>query len=228
MLLPIFHLSAAAIDSYVIWYDQNYVELPVHNELLKDLPLKSRTMFLTIWCLIMQIAYHTIAFLNDIIGSNDPSPKKKPLIRLIKDTLFSLAFPIAIYVSVAFWSIYTVDKDLIFPDVIEKLYPTWMNHVMHTMVTIFMFLELIMTSRNYPSRAVGISITLAFSMSYIAWYLMIYFKTGVWVYPIFDTLNWPSRIVFIVISNIVILGVYVFSEKLNYLLSPSQPKLKKR
>ncbi|CAG5048379.1 unnamed protein product [Parnassius apollo] len=154
MLLPIFHLFAAGIDTYVMWYDQHYVELPVHNELLKDLPLKSRSLFLTIWCLIMQIAYHTIAFLNDIFGSNDPSPKKKPLIRLIKDTLFSLAFPVAIYVSVAFWSIYAVDKDLIFPDSVEKLYPTWMNHVMHTTVSIFMFLELLMTYRNYPSRAV--------------------------------------------------------------------------
>ncbi|CAK1603519.1 unnamed protein product [Parnassius mnemosyne] len=232
MLLPIFHLSAAAIDSYVMWYDQNYVELPVHNELLKDFPLKSRSLFLTIWCLIMQIAYHTIAFLNDIIGSNDPSPKKKPLIRLIKDTLFSLAFPIAIYVSVAFWSIYAVDKDLIFPDVIEKLYPTWMNHVMHTTVAIFMFLELILTSRSYPSRAVGISITLAFSMSYIAWLLIIYFKSGEWAYPFLNILNWPLRIVFFGISTIVILGVYDFSEKLNYLLLPGSQrdaeKLKKR
>ncbi|CAH2066015.1 unnamed protein product, partial [Iphiclides podalirius] len=221
MSLAIFHLFAAAINTYVIWYDQTYVELPLENELLKTLPLKSRSMFLTIWCLIIQTVYHTIAFLNDVFGSTAASPRSRPLIRSIRDTLFSLAFPIALYVSTAFWAIYAVDKDLIFPDHIEKLYPTWVNHVMHTTVSVFMFVELLLASRNYPSRKIGVSIITAFNLAYMSWFLTIYFNTGAWVYPVFEPLNWPMRVVFLILSHSTVVGFYLIGEKLNYLANPN-------
>ncbi|XP_068621694.1 androgen-dependent TFPI-regulating protein-like [Battus philenor] len=224
MFLPMFHLFAAAINTYVFWYDQTYVEFPFENPLIKELPLKSRSMFLTIWCLIIQIIYHTVALLNDFFGSNAVSPKKKPLIRLIKDTLFSTAFPIAIYVSAAFWGIYAVDKNLIFPDHIEKLYPVWVNHVMHTTVTVFMLIELIATRRNYPSRATGLSLILTIISLYITWFLAIYFKTGSWVYPVFEPMNWPLRLIFISFSVVSVIGVYILGEKLNYITSSSTVK----
>ncbi|CAH0726288.1 unnamed protein product, partial [Brenthis ino] len=122
MLRPLFHISVVAINSFVLCYDQLYIDLPMPNKAMEKLPLRSRSMFLTIWCLILQTVYHFIAFLNDIAGSNAPSSKRPPIIRRIKDVLFTLSFCVAIYVSFAFWSIYAIDKELIFPDHISKLY----------------------------------------------------------------------------------------------------------
>lgn len=171
---------------------------------------------------ILQIAYHTVAFLNDVFGTNAASPKKKPTIRLIKDVLFSVAFPIAMYVSGAFWGIYAVDKDLIFPEHIAKLYPVWVNHVLHTTVAIFMFIELLTTNRNYPSRKVGLSVMSVFIGAYISWYLTVYFKTGTWAYPLFDELNWPLRIMFLLFSYLLVIAIYIFAEKLNYVTGSSK------
>ncbi|XP_014362688.2 androgen-dependent TFPI-regulating protein [Papilio machaon] len=222
MLLPIFHFSAMAVDAYAFWYDQTYVDLPFDNPLVKKLPLKSRSMFLTMWCLILQITYHMIAFLNDVFGTNAASPKKKSTIRLIKDVLFSVAFPVAMYVSGTFWGIYAIDKDLIYPDYIAKLYPEWVNHILHTTIAIFMFIELLMTNRNYPSKKVGLSVMSIFIISYISFYLTVYFKTGIWAYPLFDELNWPLRIVFLLFSYLLVIAIYIFAEKLNYIVTGSK------
>ncbi|KPI98546.1 Androgen-induced gene 1 protein [Papilio xuthus] len=195
-----------AVDMYVLWYDQTYVELPFNNPL------------------ILQITYHMVAFLNDVFGTNAAAPKKKPIIRLIKDVLFSVAFPVAVYVSSAFWGIYAIDKDLIYPEYIAKLYPEWVNHILHTTVAIFMFIELLITNRNYPSRKVGLSAMSTFIVLYISWYLTVYFMTGTWAYPLFDELNWPLRIVFLLFSYLVVVAIYIVAEKLNYIVAGSKPE----
>lgn len=128
----------------------------------------------------------------------------------------------ATYVSGAFWGIYAIDKDLIYPEYIAKLYPVWVNHILHTTVAIFMFIELLTTNRNYPSRSVGLSAMSGFIISYISWYLTAYFKTGTWAYPLFDELNWPLRISFLIFSYLVIIAIYIFAEKLNYFVAGSK------
>ncbi|XP_034841110.1 androgen-dependent TFPI-regulating protein-like [Maniola hyperantus] len=215
MLRPLFHLSVAAINTLVMWYDQTYITFPFTVKAMEGYPLKSRSMFLTIWCLILQTVYHFVAFLNDVVGTNVQSPKKTPIIRQIKDTLFSIAFPTAIYVSLAFWSIYAIDKELIFPERIEKLYHPALNHVMHTTVSVFIIIELFTSYRNYPSRKLGYIVTYLFYVSYLVWFFVVYAQTGAWVYPVFEPLNWPLRFLFIALSLSIATGLYIFGEKVN-------------
>ncbi|CAH2105006.1 unnamed protein product [Euphydryas editha] len=219
MLRPLFHLTVVAINSFVLWYDQTYIKLPMPAKGMENLPLKSRSMFLTFWCLMLQTVYHFVALLNDLFGTNTRMPKKAPIIRRIKDTLFTLAFVAAIYVSLAFWSIYFIDKELIFPDHIEKLYHPSINHVMHTTVAVFIIIDMLMTHINYPSRKIGFTVTMTFFISYIIWFFYIYAKTGAWVYPVFDPLNWPLRIIFVSISLTLGAIFYFAGEKLNYVIN---------
>ncbi|XP_039764781.1 androgen-induced gene 1 protein-like [Pararge aegeria] len=215
MSRALFHLSVVTINTFVMWYDQTYITFPFPVKEMEGFPLKSRSMFLTIWCLILQTVYHFVAFLNDVFGTDARSPKKRPAIRQIKDTLFALVFPTAIYVSVAFWGIYFTDKELIFPERIEKLYHPALNHVMHTTVTVFIIIELFTSYRNYPSRNIGYLMTFSLYISYILWFFVIYAKTGAWVYPVFEPLNWPMRFVFIALSLVVASGLYILGEKVN-------------
>ncbi|CAB3231454.1 unnamed protein product [Arctia plantaginis] len=154
-MLFLFHSFIVALNSYAIWYDQQYVDLPVPSEDFANMPIKARGVFLTFWCLVLQTVYFTIALLNDIFGTNATAPKKPPLIRKIKDTVFSLSFTIAIYVATAFWGLYIVNKELIFPDDIEIEFPSWLNHTMHTFIVPFILIELFISNRNYPSRILG-------------------------------------------------------------------------
>ena len=68
---------------------------------------------------------------NDFIGSRRASIKGT-LVRL-EDFLFaSLAFPIGMFVGLAFWGLYAVDRELVYPTALDKIVPHWVNHALHT------------------------------------------------------------------------------------------------
>jgi hypothetical protein len=167
---------------------------------------------------ILQTTYFTVSVLNDYVGTNVYHPKHGSTLRTIKDKLFILAFPVAFYVSCAFWGIYAIDRELIFPEKVEKEFPPWVNHTMHTLVLLFMVLELVLSYRSYPSRCVGCALIICFNLAYVFWFHYIYFQIGVWVYPFFTVLNWAGRVGFVVASTSVGLGLYFLGEKLNGLV----------
>ena len=165
---------------------------------------------------MIQTTYFTLALLNDIIGNNEPSPSEKPLIRRVKDTVFSaLAFPLAIFVGVSFWGIYAIDRELILPRVMDAYFPTWLNHVMHSNIIVFILIELLTSFRMYPKRKVGLSILSAFMVCYLVWIHVIYFNTGIWVYPILNVLNWPVRVCFYIFCLALTCGAYSLGETIN-------------
>lgn len=168
---------------------------------------------------MVQTLYFTIAFANDLFGSNEQTPAEKPLIRRLKDAVFSsLAFPLASFVGVVFWGIYAVDRELILPRSLDPYFPLWLNHVMHTNIMVFTFIELVTSFRMYPNKRLGLSILCSFMLCYVIWLHVIYFKTGSWVYPILNVLNWPIRIIFYVLSLGIVCGMYSVGERLNALI----------
>lgn len=165
---------------------------------------------------MIQTVYFTIALLNDLIGNNEPTPSEKPLIRRIKDTVFtSLAFPVSMFVGVSFWSIYALDRELILPRALDAYFPTWLNHVMHSNIVVFILIELLTSFRMYPKKKLGLSILCTFMLSYVVWVHIIFAKTGLWVYPILNVLSWPLRIAFYVFSLGLVCSFYSFGERLN-------------
>lgn len=58
--------------------------------------------------------------------------------------------------------------------------------------------------RLYPSRRKGIGGLMIFMACYLKWIHIIYYMSGVWVYPILEVLALPLRVLFFV-------GVFVFS-----------------
>lgn len=90
-----------------------------------------------------------------------------------------------------------------------------MNHVMHTLIAPFILVELFSSNKNYPSRRIGVSMGLFFSLSYV--FLLFYgsVRTGKWFYPVFEQMSWFSRINFVVTGIVLGLTLYVIGEKLN-------------
>lgn len=203
--------------AFGIFYDLSYVNFPKSLSFGDDyIPLRGRLKFLTIINVLLQTLYFTLALLNDFIGTNENAPAKTPLIRKLKDIVFcSLAFPIAIYVSSTFWAIYAIDRELVFPRILDPFFPTWLNHLMHTNIMIFMVLEAFVSFRKYPSRKTGISILSVFLLSYVAWLHVIYYLSGFWVYPFLSVIGWPARICFYLASYALGIAMYFTGEKLN-------------
>lgn len=170
---------------------------------------------------ILQTVYFALAFLNDIAGTNAATPRKTSLVRVVKDAVFSLALPIALFVSSSFWSLYYIDKELVFPEVVERVFPVWLNHTLHTFISVFILTELLLTNRNYPPKKVGCTLIVTFSVSYIVWLHILFERTGAWVYPIFAVLNLPQRIAYLIFSAFGGVGLYLIGEKLNSIVSVS-------
>lgn len=139
----------------------------------------------------------------------------------------SLAFPLANFVALTFWGLYFVDRELIFPKALDPYFPSWLNHIMHTNIAVFILIELLMSFRKYPSRKQGIGILTGFMVVYLVWIHIIYSYTGMWVYPILEVLNFPLRVVFFVILLGLTISLYIVGERLNGLVWKKQLKVLK-
>ncbi|XP_041976511.1 androgen-induced gene 1 protein-like [Aricia agestis] len=223
MYRPLFHLSVAALNSYVLWYDQKYVELPFPTKEMGELPLKARSVFLTMWCLLLQTVYYYVSFLCDFLAD---SSRKRHMLHKIRDAMFAVAFPLAIFVAATFWSIYLVDRELIFPETLDNIFPPFFNQVMHTTVAIFIVIDLFITYREYPTRSVGFGLFMSIFLVYLVWTFYIFATCKAWVYPVFDHFTWPQRILFIVFSFVTGASFYIAGEKVNSMVCPKRTKQK--
>lgn len=240
MLKLLFHLFGALQFCYGCYYDHTYVKVPLatshvtpfggklkyltHLDAVRFFPFFIILKFYIQYILfkscnvlqMIQTVYFTVALLNDLFGNNEPAPSEKPLIRRIKDIIFSaLAFPVALFVGITFWGIYAVDRELILPRSVDPYFPLWLNHVMHTNIVLFILLEAVTSFRMYPTRKKGLSILCTFMLLYVVWFHYIYFQTGSWVYPILNVLNWPLRVVFYLFSLGFVCSLYIIGERLN-------------
>lgn len=97
-----------------------------------------------------------------------------------------------------------MDRELIFPKVLDSFFPDWLNHVMHTNILIFIVIEMCVSFREYPTRRNGYLGLSVFMALYLKWIHIIYYMSGVWVYPVLEVLALPLRICFFA-------GVFAFS-----------------
>ncbi|XP_053988525.1 androgen-dependent TFPI-regulating protein-like isoform X3 [Hylaeus volcanicus] len=179
------------------FYSVTQLNIPSLNDAFKKFD-PGLLKYLTMWGVIIQAVFFLICSLNDWFGTNAVSPKKPPFLRKLKDFMHAVfSFPVAMFVGVTFWSLMFVDRELVFPKAIDPYFPWWLNHLMHTMIMVSTLLETILTPRKYPSRAKGVSGHCLFLLAYLIWMHIIYYKSGIWVYPVMEVLSTPARIVFL-------------------------------
>lgn len=95
---------------------------------------------------------------------------------------------------------------------------------MHTLVLVFILIELSLTRRNYPSRKFGVTAMVVFTTSYMIVLNTMGFKNGLWVYPVLDAMNWSLRMIFFAVSIGFGVGTYFVGEKLNDVVSSEVSK----
>lgn len=101
---------------------------------------------------------------------------------------------------------------------------SWLNHVLHTNVAVFILLELFVTFRKYPVRGKAVKSLFLFNVCYVIWILIIKNVSGKWVYPVLDILNLPQRIGFITFMGVFGVSFYFVGELLNNLVWSNELK----
>ncbi|XP_043566024.1 uncharacterized protein LOC122559975 isoform X1 [Chiloscyllium plagiosum] len=135
----------------------------------------------------------------------------------LQDWLFSaLAFPIGFFVVVSFWILYAYDRELVYPEILDTIIPTWLNHAMHTVVLLLLMLELIVVQHHWPSHKGCLTVLITFCSSYLVWVLWIRHRSAIWVYPILEVLSPFGLGMFLTAAVLVTISLYVVGEKLHY------------
>ena len=74
-----------------------------------------------------------------------------------------------------FWLIYYLDRELVYPTILDTIVSTWQNHVMHTLPVIGVVIEYIINIHTYPKYFWnGAKYTVLFTVIYIVWYISIF------------------------------------------------------
>ncbi|CAG7784876.1 unnamed protein product [Allacma fusca] len=171
--------------------------------------------YLTVWDLVLQFAYHTYSLANDFVGSSEIESKKQTKMQKLRDVVFaSVIFPTGAFVSITFWGIYSIDRELVFPKFMDAFYPSWLNHAVHTAPIIFLCVEIYNVPKNFPKRSTSIIGNIFFSSTYLGWITWIAYDSGVWAYPILEVLDNVSRAAFLGASAGLLLGLYFVGEKI--------------
>jgi hypothetical protein len=75
-----------------------------------------------VWNMNTIIIYHTLALISEITGK----------FQKIKDYLFATTlFPASMFVGTSFWIIYAIDRELIYPKIIDEFLPRFCSMIFH-------------------------------------------------------------------------------------------------
>ncbi|XP_047663428.1 androgen-induced gene 1 protein-like isoform X1 [Tachysurus fulvidraco] len=175
-----------------------------------------RWKYLTFINLVIQTVFFGLCFVTDVLHMvllRESSLSS--FLVTVQDFFFTvLAFPLGAFVFSSFWSIYSYDRELVFPKALDEVIPTWLNHALHTVILPLLLVQMCLQRHKHPSRCKGI-VTLAFFVSlYLAWVLWVRQASGIWVYPIMAHLSPAGLVVFLSMASLCMAPIYLLGEKL--------------
>ena len=213
-------LSLVGVGSFAYTIQWYMLELNIPTEVSRSWsgyagPWKYLT-FLNLW---LQCIYFTISLLNSLIGTEGRTRASSGYLQKLRDYLFaSLAFPIGVFVALMFWSLYFIDRRLIFPAKYDAYISEGMNHMLHTIVLPLQLIELVAVFHVYPRRRIGMALTSLGCAAYLTWVCIIAWQGGFWVYPVFKVLPPVQRFTFMFGCSVGGGVLYIMGESLNNLI----------
>ncbi|KAJ3450227.1 androgen-induced protein 1-related [Anaeramoeba flamelloides] len=178
--------------------------------------------FLTEWNFTFTLVYFFFASIKSIVNlfstsgnkkkeekakSQRKEKKEEKKIQEQKTTLlinfFTFAMTICLLMTIVFWVLFNLDRELIFPQAqIDKL-PKYFNHVLHTLPMIAITIEYLINPKHLQqpiSIKCVLSITFVFLVSYIAIIAYVYHTTKAWIYPFIGLLPLTYLIAFFLVT----------------------------
>ena len=205
----IFYTAVAAYYwAVTIYLDNLYAsmaEMPKGEWFLEQVGYYSyggRYKYLTQWNLMIQRAYFSmvcVAYLT----------KSSVLKSLSKFFFSSIVISSSLLVTLLFWIIYAINRDLIFPKFYDEIYPWWVNHSLHSFSAVLSLTELFVFPFPVPQKLRWERlVVLILIISYSVWLPWVGYQSGVWPYKFFHNLNNFQIFIFCLMSAVVCIGLH--------------------
>jgi len=227
MMSSIFKISfhLAVVINYALFLRHHWA---VDEALNKAYPGREdfggKWKYLTHLNVALQLAVFSLALCNDLLEMKAASGRKKAasssssLRRLYDFLLTTAAFPIGVFVTVSFWSIWAVDRELVFPRELDAYFPPVTNHMMHTVPAFSLLAELYTSCHVFPaSKLAGMAVTGVYIATYLAIAVSVHHYTGHWVYGFLEVLSFQQRNLFFAMCTGVIMLFYLMGQALDNL-----------
>ena len=158
--------------------------------------------FMTHWNLLLHRFYYSLACLAFLTKSNT--------LRTASRLLFgALIIPGSILVTLMFWILYSIDREMIFPKFYDDIYPWWMNHSLHTYCSIIVLADCLIVSNPVTQHLKWERLGLVtFAISYIGWLFWVKYKGDVWPYKFMYLLSNQQMVGFIIINVMIFLCLH--------------------
>lgn len=218
-----FHLGALIHHIFVLYYMNFMIDVGNHIHKYQYIRVMAEFSFrfFTCWNFLMQCCYFSLCLAHDLLQMTDSDvflKTKENVVRLRNFMFRAFAFPMAFTVSVMFWGLFSVDRSFVFPTEAELVVPSWCNHAIHTNIAILMLVEIATTCHGYShpeSRRTAIFGLTVLSTLYFSCYIGTYIQHGIWLYPVYEILNWSQRFLFLIFSYVLTVALYLCGEGLS-------------
>ncbi|CAH1956116.1 unnamed protein product [Acanthoscelides obtectus] len=101
-------------------------------------------LFFTVWTIIMQMTFLGLAVsheVSEVLNLSLSVRKKLGRARAVIFDTFTL--PCTMLTVSVFWVIWHIDKELIFPSELSRVFPDWLNHMLHTFIVVPVVVEIL-------------------------------------------------------------------------------------
>lgn len=160
----------------------------------------------------VQFFFFAVQLLTDL----SPTFFKRTLQKFSDFVFTGIAFPLAAFVVATFWGLYAIDRNLVYPEVLDKVVPSYLNHFWHSSVLLWGIFEMYLFHHRFPSTAVAAVNAFVYGAGYIAWVVYIYIQTEWWVYPFMDVLPPFAMAMFFGTCMFFCLSLFLFGKWLMF------------
>ncbi|KAF7274671.1 hypothetical protein GWI33_012652 [Rhynchophorus ferrugineus] len=183
--------------------------------------------FFTLWTFTLQIVFMFIAIADECCKLLNIQSRQKKLEKIRQQLFLSLMLPCSLIVMSIFWIVFHIDRELIYPKIIDTFHPRWLNHTLHTAIGLPLLLEIVShkidrTISYKASRQYALIFLTGYLLVYQVLYFSLYLLQGIWLYPIYKLMSWPERLVFSLFNY----GLGVGFQQIGFLLL--QPKIEEK
>ncbi|KAJ8707272.1 hypothetical protein PYW08_011406 [Mythimna loreyi] len=188
----VYHMFGVLHNVYISIFAATLDIKPSENTDLDNL-YRYKPGYLTGWNFMFQTAFLTMSLVYDLLewlDRHEAGLGKK--LKYYMDVMFSgLIVPLTLFVTSMFWTLYWIDRELVFPVIYDQLVPWWFNHCVHTNISIVVLIETILVARRHPTNyKLELWITGGAGVLYAVVYYSIYFFSHRWLYGVFGVMTW--------------------------------------
>ncbi|KAL1464337.1 hypothetical protein WDU94_003993 [Cyamophila willieti] len=217
-----FHVAVSCYQVYVL-HCLSTIQLTTTDDPVIKVLQRLHLRFLTNWNFFAQTSFFFVTVLLDLIRFTNAFPKALELLQKVTSSvLFSIIIPLSCFVSIFFWSVFLYNRELVFPKVLDNVMAPWLNHAIHSMIVVNLLIEINLVRHNLPKTSHSLLLLTVFMGVYLYILLNTFFTEGIWIYPIFDRLNWPLRIITFTLSITIEILLLLGARALNTVIWGAQ------